>query len=164
VHPISAVQSEYSLWERSLEEQVIPACRELGVGIVPYCPLGRGFLAGQARRGEDYAAEGDMRGHMPRFQGENFDRNSALLATLVRIASRVGATPAQLALAWLLRQGQDIVPIPGTKRRRWLEENAAAAALNIAQCDLFSLEEAFPRGAAAGPRYSQAHMRMVDAS
>jgi aryl-alcohol dehydrogenase-like predicted oxidoreductase len=149
VHPIAALQSEYSLWER-------------GVGLVPYSPLGRGFLAGAAKRAEEYRADGDFRQSLPRFQGENWDRNRALVASLERLAARKGCTPAQLALAWLLAQGRDIVPIPGARRRTHLVENAAAAGVALASCDLLALEEAFPRNAAAGERYSEAHLRFLD--
>jgi aryl-alcohol dehydrogenase-like predicted oxidoreductase len=162
VHPIAALQSEYSLWERGVEREVLPACRELGVGFVPYSPLGRGFLTGTARRAEEYGNAADFRRSLPRFQGENYDRNAALVAALQRIASKKGCTPAQLALAWLLAQGPDVVPIPGSKRRTHLVENAGAANLRLTSCDLMALEEAFPRGAAAGGRYAEAQMRWVE--
>jgi aryl-alcohol dehydrogenase-like predicted oxidoreductase len=162
VHPIAALQSEYSLFERGLEREVLPACRALGVGVVPFAPLGRGFLAGGARRGEAYGASGDFRAELPRFQGENYDRNLALANALGRLAARRGCTPAQLALAWLLAQGEDIVPIPGARQRRHLAENVAAAGLHLAACDLMALEEAFPRGAAAGERYGPADLGYVD--
>src|SRR5208282_2515063 len=123
VHPVATLQTEYSLWERGVEREVLPACRELGVGLVAYCPLGRGFLTGAAERAEDYAAEGDSRASHPRFQPGNFDHNRSLAAALARLAARKGCTPAQLALAWLLAQGPDIVPIPGTRRRVHLAEN-----------------------------------------
>lgn len=161
VHRISALQSEWSLWERGIEGDVLSTCRELGIGVVPYSPLGRGFLTGQARRAEEYAAEGDMRASQPRFQGENYDRNMALVRTLQRLAAKKGCTAAQLALAWLLAQGPDVVPIPGTKSRARLAENAAAAAVKLASCDLMALEEAFPRGAAAGTRYVESQMKTV---
>ena len=162
VHPIAALQSEYSLFERGVEREVLPACRALGVGFVPFAPLGRGFLTGAARRADDYRPDGDFRGSLPRFQGENFDRNQALVAALGRLAARRGCTPAQLALAWLLAQGPDIVPIPGAGRRTHLAENAAAAALPLPACDLMALEETFPRDAAAGERYPEADFRYVD--
>jgi aryl-alcohol dehydrogenase-like predicted oxidoreductase len=162
VHRITALQSEWSLWERGIEQDVVPTCRELGIGIVPYSPLGRGFLTGQVRRAEEYASEGDYRSSQPRFQGENFDRNMALVETLKRLAAKKGCTPAQLALAWLLAQGPDVVPIPGTKSRARLAENAAAADVKLASCDLMALEEAFPRGAAAGLRYAEAMMKTVN--
>jgi aryl-alcohol dehydrogenase-like predicted oxidoreductase len=162
VHPIAALQSEYSLWERGVEREVLPACRELGVGFVPYCPLGRGFLAGTARRAEDYAPGGDLRAQLPRFQGENWDRNRLLAASLARLAARKGCTAAQLALAWLLAQGPDIVPIPGTTRRAHLVENAAAVDLALPPCDLMALEEIFPRDAATGARYPEALLSWVE--
>ena len=162
VHPIAALQSEWSLWERGLEREVLPACRALGIGLVPYCPLGRGFLAGGARRAEEYADGPDMRRSMPRFQGENYDRNLALVDALRRLAAKKGCTAAQLALAWLLAQGPDVVPIPGSRRRTHLAENAAAAELRLSPCDLMALEEAFPRGAAAGERYSPVHAQWLD--
>ena len=162
VHPISALQSEYSLWERNVEPRILPVCRELGVGFVPFSPLGRGFLTGQAPRAEEVAAGEDIRADLPRFQGENYDRNRELVAGLARLGQRVGATPAQLALAWLLAQGEDIVPIPGAKSRHHLAENAAAASLSLSSCDRMALEEAFPRNAAAGARYNDAMQRLVD--
>jgi aryl-alcohol dehydrogenase-like predicted oxidoreductase len=162
VHPIAALQSEYSLWERAVEREVLPACRELGVGFVPYSPLGRGFLTGAARRAEDYARGEDFRRSLPRFQGDNYDRNMALVAALQRIAAKRGCTPAQLALAWLLAQGPEIVPIPGSKSRRHLADNAGAAGLRLTSCELMALEEAFPRGAAAGGRYAPAQLQWLD--
>lgn len=162
VHPIAALQSEYSLFERGVEREVLPACRELGIGFVPFAPLGRGFLTGTARRAEEYRPDGDFRGTLPRFAGENFDRNVALVRALERLAARRGCTPAQLALAWLLAQGADIVPIPGAGRRAHLAENAAADGLSLPACDLMALEEAFPRNAAAGERYPEAELRYVD--
>jgi aryl-alcohol dehydrogenase-like predicted oxidoreductase len=160
VHPITALQSEWSLWERGIERELLGTCRELGIGIVPYSPLGRGFLTGQARRADDVGA-GDFRKALPRFQGENYDRNMALVEALKRIAAKKGCTPAQLALAWLLAQGSDVVPIPGTKSRTRLAENAGAVGLSLTSCDLMALEEAFPRGAAAGARYSEAQLQYV---
>jgi len=161
VHPIAALQSEYSLFERGIEREILPACRELGITVVPYCPLGRGFLTGAVSRGEEYARIGDFRGQQPRFQGENFDRNRALAEGLERLAARKGCSAAQLALAWLLAQGQDIVPIPGTRRAVHLEENVAAADLALASCDLMTLEEMFPRGAVSGERYSPEQLQWV---
>ncbi len=161
VHPIAALQSEYSLFERGVEREVLPACRALGVGFVPFSPLGRGFLAGAARRAEDYEAGEDFRRSLPRLQGENFDRNVALARALERLAARKGCTPAQLALAWLLAQGPDIVPIPGARQRTHLAENAAAVGLALPSCDLMALEEAFPRGAAAGERYPASFQRLL---
>jgi len=161
VHPISALQSEYSLWERTVEPDVLPVCRELGIGFVPYSPLGRGFLTGQVRRAEDYEP-GDYRRNDPRYQGANFDANMQAVAAVRAVAERRGATPAQVALAWLLHQGDDIVPIPGTKRRDRLEENAGAAALRLDAADLAELDAAAPVGATAGPRYGNpAMMAMV---
>jgi len=162
VHPIAALQSEYSLWERDVEREVLPACRELGVGFVAYCPLGRGFLTGAAERAEDYAATGDSRAVYPRFQAANFDHNQVLADALTRFAARKGCTPAQLALAWLLAQGPEVVPIPGTRRRAHLLENIAATKLALPSCDLMALEEMFPRGAAAGTRCPEAHMAWLD--
>jgi aryl-alcohol dehydrogenase-like predicted oxidoreductase len=164
VHPIAALQSEYSLFERGVERELLPACRALGVGFVPFAPLGRGFLAGSARRADEYRPDGDFRGSLPRFQGENFDRNQALVGALGRLARRRACTPAQLALAWLLAQGPDVVPIPGAGRRAHLEENAAAATLPLPACDLMALEETFPRNAASGERYPQADLKYVDRS
>lgn len=161
VHPISALQSEYSLWERNIEATTLPVCRELGIGVVPYCPLGRGFLTGQAKRAEDYP-EGDYRRGDPRIQGENFDANMKLVDAVRALATAKGATPAQVALAWLLAQGPDLVPIPGTKRRRYLEENAAATDLQLTAAELQQLEAAAPRGQTAGPRYGERMMAQLD--
>ena len=161
VHPISALQSEYSLWERTVEPDILPVCRELGTGFVPYSPLGRGFLTGAVKRAEDYEP-GDYRRHDPRYQGANFDANLRAVAVVRDVADRHGATPAQVALAWLLHQGDDIVPIPGTKRRDRLEENAGAAALRLTPEDLRDLDAAAPVGATAGERYGNpAMMAMV---
>jgi aryl-alcohol dehydrogenase-like predicted oxidoreductase len=161
VHPISALQSEYSLWERNVEREVLPACRELGVGLVPYSPLGRGFLAGNATRAEELP-EGDFRRAQPRIQGENFDANRKLVARVEELAQRVGATPAQIALAWLLAQGPDIVPIFGTTRRARLRENLAAANVRLAACDLFLLDQVFAPGNTAGERYNAASLATLD--
>ena len=152
VHPISALQTEYSLWTRDPEDGPLPTCRELGIGFVAYSPLGRGFLTGQIKSPDDFA-EGDFRGHLPRFQGENFQRNLDLVAHVEQIAEEKGRTPGQVALAWLLTRGGDVVPIPGTKRRRYLEENAESADVELTDDDLERLEQAFPQGAAAGERY-----------
>jgi aryl-alcohol dehydrogenase-like predicted oxidoreductase len=161
VHPISALQSEYSLWERTVEPDILPVCRELGIGFVPYSPLGRGFLTGQVKRAEDYE-EGDYRRNDPRYQGANFDANMRAVDVVKAVAARHGATPGQVALAWLLHQGNDVVPIPGTKRRDRLEENAAAADLQLSVDDLRELDSAAPVGATAGPRYGNpAMMAMV---
>jgi len=161
VHPISALQSEYSLWERNLEPRIIPVCRELGIGIVPFSPLGRGFLAGTAKRSEDYP-ENDFRRNDPRFQGENFDKNMAAAAVVHEIAAQHKATPAQIAIAWLLSKGNDVVPIPGTKRRSFLEEDIAAASLTMSADDMKRLDEALPPGAIAGPRYNERMMALID--
>ena len=152
VHPITALQTEYSLWERDPEDELLPTVRELGIGFVAYSPLGRGFLSGQIKSLDDLA-EDDFRRRGPRFQGENFQRNLDLVEQVQEIASAKGVTPSQLALAWVLAQGDDIVPIPGTKRVRYLEENAGAAGLSLTAEDLARLEEAFPKGATAGDRY-----------
>ena len=152
VHPISALQSEYSLWTRDPEDGPLETCRELGIGFVAYSPLGRGFLTGQIRSPEDFG-EGDFRSYLPRFQGENFQRNLDLVMTVEQIAEEKARTPAQVALAWVLGRGDDIVPIPGTKRRRYLEENAEAVDVELTDEELERLEEAFPQGAAAGERY-----------
>jgi aryl-alcohol dehydrogenase-like predicted oxidoreductase len=157
VHPIAALQSEYSLWERNLEPRIIPLLRELGIGLVPFSPLGRGFLTGDVRRAEDLP-EGDFRRNDPRFQGENFDWNMQAAAVVHEVAAKKGATPGQIALAWLLHQGDDIVPIPGTKRRRWLEENVAAADTELTTEDLARLGNID----VAGPRYNEKQMRWVD--
>jgi aryl-alcohol dehydrogenase-like predicted oxidoreductase len=152
VHPISALQSEYSLWTRDPEDGPLPACRELGIGFVAYSPLGRGFLTGQIQSPEDLE-EGDFRRNNPRFQGENFQRNLDLVAQVEQIAEEKGRTAGQVALAWLLSRGDDIVPIPGTKRRRYLEENAEAVDVELSDEELERIEHAFPQGAASGDRY-----------
>ena len=161
VHPISALQSEYSLWERNLESEIIPLLRELGIGLVPFAPLGRGFLTGAARRAEEYP-ESDFRHRDPRFQGSNFDANVRAADVVRALATRKGATPGQLALAWLLHKGDDIVPIPGTKRRSYLEENVAAAALSLSRAEASELDAALPPGSVAGPRYDAERMKTVD--
>ena len=153
VHPIAALQTEYSLWSREPEDEILPAVRSLGIGFVPYSPLGRGFLSGRFRRPEDLPRD-DHRVNMPRFQGENFQKNVALIQRIAAIATEKSITPAQLALAWVLAQGQDIVPIPGTKRRIYLEQNVAAVTVRLTSQDLRRLDEAMPRGAAAGARYA----------
>jgi aryl-alcohol dehydrogenase-like predicted oxidoreductase len=152
VHPISALQSEYSLWTRDPEDGPLPTCRELGIGLVAYSPLGRGFLTGQIKSPDDFG-EDDFRSRLPRFQGENFQRNLDLVATVQDIADEKGRTPSQIALAWVLGRGDDIVPIPGTKRRTYLEENAEAVDVELTDEELERLEQAFPQGAAAGDRY-----------
>jgi aryl-alcohol dehydrogenase-like predicted oxidoreductase len=161
VHPISALQSEYSLWERNLEPRLMPLLRELGIGLVPFSPLGRGFLTGTVKRAEEYP-EDDYRREDPRWQGAHFDANIRATAVVREMAERKGATPGQLALAWLLHKGEDIVPIPGTKRRRYLEENVAAAALALDAEEIERLDAALPPGAAAGPRYNERMMAFVD--
>jgi len=153
VHPIAALQSEWSLWSRDIEDDIVPTCRELGIGIVPYSPLGRGFLTGDIRTTDDLA-EFDFRKDLPRFQGDNFQRNLDLVDEVRTIADNKGVTPAQLALAWLMAQGDDVVPIPGTKRPRRVEENAGAAHLELNDADLAQIEEVSPAGAAAGDRTS----------
>jgi aryl-alcohol dehydrogenase-like predicted oxidoreductase len=152
VHPISALQSEYSLWTRDIEEEILPTIRELGIGLVPYSPLGRGFLTGAIKSPSDLA-DGDFRMQNPRFQGDNFDRNMKLVDAVREIAQDYQCTPAQLALAWVLGAGDDVVPIPGTKRRRYLEENIEAVELTVSDEDRGRLDEAAPVGAAAGARY-----------
>lgn len=161
VHAISALQSEYSLWERGVEHEVLPACRELGIGFVPYSPLGRGFLAGLAVRAAEFP-EGDYRRNQPRLQDGHFDANRRLLAALEALARRLKATPAQLALAWLLAQGPDIVPIFGTTRRVRLRENLGALDVQLAASDLAELERAFAPGSASGERYGAAGLAMLD--
>ena len=160
-HPITALQTEYSLWTRDPEDEVVPTVRELGIGFVAYSPLGRGFLTGRFRRPEDFL-EGDYRPDSPRFQGENFEKNQQIIARIEAIASALGVTPAQLALAWLLAQGGDIVPIPGTKRLRYLEENVAAVEIHLTPAVLAQLDQAAPKGATAGARYPEAAMRVIN--
>lgn len=160
-HPIAALQTEYSLWSREPEEEIIPTCRALGIGFVAYSPLGRGFLAGQIRRIEDLAPD-DWRRTSPRFQGDNLQRNLELVGRIRDVAMQKQCTPAQLALAWLLAQGEDIVPIPGTKRRAYLEENAGAFEVALTEDDLARLAEAAPPGAAIGARYPEMAMQAVN--
>jgi aryl-alcohol dehydrogenase-like predicted oxidoreductase len=161
VHPIAALQSEYSLWTRDPEEEVLATCRELGIGFVAYSPLGRGFLTGQIRRFEDFAPD-DFRRNSPRFQGENFQKNLDLVRSVEDLARDKGCKPSQLALAWVLAQGDDIVPIPGTKHTKYLEENVAALEVRLSAEDLRRLEEFFPYGAAAGTRYPAAAMQLMN--
>jgi aryl-alcohol dehydrogenase-like predicted oxidoreductase len=161
VHPLSSVQSEYSLWSRDAEEDILATCRELGIGFLAYCPLGRGFLTGQLKRFDDLAAD-DYRRLSPRFQGDNFQKNLDLVTRLEELAKSKGCAASQLALAWLLSKGDFIVPIPGTKRRKYLEENAAAASITLTADDHRRIEEILPRGAAAGLRYPEAMMSSVD--
>ena len=159
-HPIHALQSEYSLWERDVEEEILPVCRELGIGFVPYSPLGRGFLTGQIKSRSDLP-EGDYRLNDPRYSEENFGRNMAMVEVVQDIAEAHGCSPAQVALAWLLAQGDDIVPIPGSKRRVTLEDSMAAAELTLSGDDLARLHAAAPRGKTAGPRYGERALAMV---
>lgn len=161
IHPISALQSEYSLWERNLESRVIPLLRELHIGLVPFCPLGRGFLTGTAQRAEKYP-EGDYRKIDPRFQGKNFDANMRVASTIQQIAQEKKATPAQIALAWLLQKGNDIVPIPGTKRKTYLEENVNATKLILSEKEMQILNDSLPPGITAGNRYNEQHMSFID--
>ena len=161
VHPMTALQTEYSLWTRDVEAEILPTCRELGIGFVPYSPLGRGFLSGQIKQLGDLAVD-DWRRHAPRFQGENLQRNLELVGCLENLARGKRCTPAQLALAWVLAQGDDIMPIPGTKRRSYLEENLAALAVELTRADLTELDQAFPPGAAAGMRYPEVSMKAVN--
>jgi aryl-alcohol dehydrogenase-like predicted oxidoreductase len=161
VHPIAALQSEYSLWERNLEPRIIPLLRELGIGLVPFSPLGRGFLTGTAKRAEEYPADDFRRGD-PRYQGENFDANMRAASAVQELASRKGATPGQIALAWLLHKGEDLVPIPGTKRRSYLEENIGAAAVELSREEMAQLDAALSPENVAGPRYNEQLMATVD--
>ncbi|MFN2507949.1 MAG: aldo/keto reductase [Chthoniobacterales bacterium] len=161
VHPISAVQSEYSLWTRDPEDGVLQTCRALGIALVPYSPLGRGFLTGQIKRFEDLPP-GDYRRQSPRFQGENFQRNLDLVQRVSEIARPKHCSPAQLALAWVLAQGDDVIPIPGTKRRKYLQENIGAFEVNLTSADLALIDEVAPKGAFAGPRYPEEAMQTVN--
>jgi aryl-alcohol dehydrogenase-like predicted oxidoreductase len=161
VHPIAALQSEWSLWERDIEAAILPTLRELGIGLVPFSPLGRGFLTGQAQPAEDYPA-GDYRRQDPRLQGDNFAANMRLVDAVRVIAVEKAATPAQIALAWLLAQGEDVVPIPGTKRQRYLDENLRALDLRLSADDLARIAAAAPPGGTAGPRYGERMMALVD--
>ncbi len=163
VHPITALQSEYSLWTRDVEENdVLKTCREMNIGFVPYSPLGRGFLSGEIKKKEDLA-EDDWRKMNPRFQGENFDKNLKLVEKLEEIAKENDVTASQLALAWVLAQGKDIAPIPGTKRVKYLEQNAAAAEVGLSEDELNKINEVFPQDAASGLRYPQEMMKSVNA-
>jgi aryl-alcohol dehydrogenase-like predicted oxidoreductase len=161
VHPISALQSEYSLFTRDVEDETLPALRELGIGFVPYSPLGRGFLTGRFKSIEDMPEDDTRSARFPRFAEENFMKNVELADRVREVAEGKAVTPGQLALAWLLAQGEDIVPIPGTKRRKYLEENAGAAGVELTEEDLRRIEEAMPRGSAAGERYTEEMMRAV---
>ncbi len=161
VHPVTAVQSEYSLWERNLEPEIIPVMREMGVGLVPFCPLGRGFLAGDVKRAEDYP-EGDTRRIDPRYQGANYDANKRAARIVFDMAAEKGVKPGQVALAWLLHKGEDIVPIPGTKRRTYLEENIAAASVRLDDGEMRRLDEALVTGTISGNRYADWIMATID--
>lgn len=160
-HPISALQTEYSLWTRDPEDEILTTCRELGIGFVAYSPLGRGFLSGRFKRLEDLAAD-DYRRHNPRFQGENFSRNQTLANAVQALAREKKCTSSQLALAWVLAQGEDIVPIPGTKRRRYIEENAKATEVRLTPEDMRRIDRAIPRNSASGLRYPEAGMKRVN--
>jgi aryl-alcohol dehydrogenase-like predicted oxidoreductase len=162
VHPITALQTEYSLWSRDPEDKILPTCRELGIGFVAYSPLGRGFLTGVLKNFNDLAPD-DYRRSSPRFQGENFQKNLDLLRRVEEVAREKGCKPSQLALAWVLAQGNDIVPIPGTKRRTYLEENIGALNLELTANDLRRIDEVFPRDATAGARYPEHMMQLVNA-
>jgi aryl-alcohol dehydrogenase-like predicted oxidoreductase len=161
VHPITALQTEYSLWTRDVEDEILPTVRRLGIGFVPYSPLGRGFLTGRFKDQQSLDPT-DYRARTPRFQGENFDKNLSLLKEVEALAAEKGATTGQIALAWVMAQGDDIVPIPGTKRRRYLEENAKAESVALTVSDLRRLAAAFPKGVAAGERYIPASMKAID--
>jgi len=161
VHPISALQSEYSLWERNLEPQIIPLLRELGIALVPFAPLGRGFLAGNVKRAEEYPDD-DFRRNDPRYQGGNFDANMRAAAVVRDIAEAKSSTPAQIALAWLLHKGDDIVPIPGTKRRKYLEENVGAASISLSGEEISALDAAMAPDKVSGPRYNAQRMAQID--
>jgi aryl-alcohol dehydrogenase-like predicted oxidoreductase len=160
-HPISALQTEYSLWTRDPEDEILATCRELGIGFVAYSPLGRGFLSGRFKKPEDLAAD-DYRRNNPRFQGENFSRNLALAGAVQAMAREKKCTPSQLALAWVLAQGEDVVPIPGTKRRRYIEENAKATEVVLSPEELRRVDRAIPRNSASGLRYPEAGMKRVN--
>jgi len=162
VHPITALQTEYSLWERTPEKEILPTIRELGIGFVPYSPLGRGFLTGTITKPSDLAESDARAQRMPRFASENFDKNQALVQRVKAIAQRKGVTPGQLALAWVLAKGEDLIPIPGTKRRKYLEENAAAVNLRLTSADVAELEAAVPQNEIAGERYAAAAMKAID--
>ena len=161
VHPVSALQSEYSLWERNLEPEIIPVLRELGIGLVPFCPLGRGFLTGEVKRAEEYP-EGDFRRTDPRYQGEHYDTNVKAAGMVHEIAASMHAKPGQIALAWLLQKGEDIVPIPGTKRRKYLEENVAAQSVRLDPAQMKTLDDALAPEKVSGKRYANWIMATID--
>src|ERR1035437_4282287 len=162
VHPITALQTEYSLWERHVEKDILPTVRELGIGFVPYSPLGRGFLTGTITKPSDLQSNDFRAQRYPRFAGENFDKNQVLVQRVRAIAERKGVKPGQLALAWVLAKGEDVVPIPGTKRRKYLEENAAAAAIKLTPEEVAELEAAVPQNEIVGDRYTEASMKTID--
>jgi len=162
VHPITALQTEYSLWERHVEEEILPTVRELGIGFVPYSPLGRGFLTGAISKPSDLSSTDARRQRYPRFAGENFDKNQVLVDRVKAIAERRGVTAGQLALAWVLAKGNDLVPIPGTKRRKYLEENAAAAGIKLSPAEVAELEAAVPQNEIVGERYAPQNMKAID--
>jgi aryl-alcohol dehydrogenase-like predicted oxidoreductase len=159
-HPIAALQTEYSLWTRDPEDEILALCRKLGIGFVPYSPLGRGFLTGQIKKPDDLASD-DYRRNTPRFQGDNFKKNFEIVEGIKQIAAEKGCTPAQLALAWVLAQGSDIVPIPGTRRIKYLDENIGALGVKLSSSDLARINQIAPRGAAVGPRYHEAGMKRI---
>lgn len=161
-HPITALQTEYSLWERHVEAEILPTARELGIGFVPYSPLGRGFLAGAITKPGDLSPEDSRSQRFPRFAAENFDKNRALVERVKALAKKRGVTAGQLALAWVLAKGEDVVPIPGTKHRKYLEENAAAAEIRLTAAEVAELEAAVPPGGVAGERYAAANMKAID--
>jgi aryl-alcohol dehydrogenase-like predicted oxidoreductase len=161
VHPIAALQTEYSLWSREPEDDILPLCRKLGIGFVPYSPLGRGFLTGQIKRYEDLAKD-DFRRFNPRFQGENFEKNMELVRRVEALAREKSCTPSQLALAWVMAQGEDIAPIPGTTRRKHLEENVGALDVRLSAADLAAIDQVAPKGVAAGDRYAPDGMRTLN--
>jgi aryl-alcohol dehydrogenase-like predicted oxidoreductase len=161
VHPITALQTEYSLWSRDVEEEILPTIRRLGIGLVPYSPLGRGFLTGRFKTIDDIDAK-DYRRMTPRFQGKNFENNLGLLSAIESLAAEKKVKPGQVALAWVLAQGNDVVPIPGTKRRTYLEENVAAADIMLSNAEIEKLSNALPRGAASGDRYQAASMKVLN--
>jgi len=162
VHPITALQTEYSLWERHVEKEIIPTVRELGIGFVPYSPLGRGFLTGTITKKSDLGDKDARAQRYPRFEGENFEKNQVLVERVRAIAENRGVTPGQMALAWVLAKGEDLVPIPGTKRRKYLEENAAAADIKLTPGEMAELEAAVPQNEIAGDRYAAANMKAID--
>ena len=162
IHPITALQTEYSLWERHVEAEILPTVRELSIGFVPYSPLGRGFLTGAITKKSDLGEKDSRSQRFPRFAGENFDKNRILVERVTAIAARKGVTAGQLALAWVLAKGEDLVPIPGTKRRKYLEENTAAAEINLSAADITELEKAVPASEISGERYAAANLKHID--